>query len=102
MTGIERIAVERRRQIEVEGWTPEHDEQHERGELAMAAAYYVLLDTKAIEDAPRAAIPSWIWPKEWSLAWRKPSTRIRNLEKAGALIAAEIDRILRLESEDET
>jgi hypothetical protein len=25
MTGAERIAAERQRQIEVEGWTPEHD-----------------------------------------------------------------------------
>lgn len=28
MTVIDEIAAERRRQIEVEGWTPEHDDQH--------------------------------------------------------------------------
>lgn len=28
MSGAERIAVERRRQIEAEGWTPEHDDEH--------------------------------------------------------------------------
>jgi hypothetical protein len=31
------------------------------------------------------------WP--WSLSWWKPKGRIRNLERAGALIAAEIDRL---------
>lgn len=36
MTGIERIAAERRRQIGEEGWTPEHDAQHVNGELAEA------------------------------------------------------------------
>lgn len=30
--GIELIAAERKRQTEQEGWTPEHDEQHEFGE----------------------------------------------------------------------
>jgi len=28
MTAIEDIAAERRRQIEVEGWAPEHDDLH--------------------------------------------------------------------------
>jgi hypothetical protein len=40
MNGIERIAEERQRQIEVEGWTSEHDEQHIFGELSGAASCY--------------------------------------------------------------
>lgn len=94
MTGIERIAAERKRQIEVEGWTPEHDAQHVEGELARAAAVY------AKEAAWQASEPTYLsecsvgWPSSWDEAWFKPSTDpIRNLEKAGALIAAEIDRI---------
>jgi hypothetical protein len=36
------------------------------------------------------------WPKEWNVDWWKPSDDpIRNLVKAGALIAAEIDRLQR-------
>jgi hypothetical protein len=31
------------------------------------------------------------WP--WSFEWWKPKDRIRNLVRAGALIAAEIDRL---------
>jgi len=27
MNGIERIAAERERQVEAEGWTPEHDDE---------------------------------------------------------------------------
>lgn len=40
MNGAELIAAERRRQIEQEGWTPEHDDQHSGGELATAGAVY--------------------------------------------------------------
>lgn len=37
-SGIDLIAAERQRQIEEEGWTPDHDDQHTNGELALAAA----------------------------------------------------------------
>lgn len=40
-TGIELIAEERRRQIEAEGWTAEHDKgENSNGQLAAAAASY--------------------------------------------------------------
>jgi len=87
MNGIERIAAERKRQITEEGWTSKHDDLHSENELARAAACYAL----AVEGDIKAP-ENWPW-KAWS--W-KPSTRIRMLEKAGALIAAEIDRLLRL------
>jgi hypothetical protein len=90
MTGIELIAAERKRQIEEEGWTAEHDSQWEKGELAEAAAAY------AIHPFQDAAFINWrklLWP--WDIEWYKPETdRIHELEKAGALIAAEIDRLL--------
>lgn len=38
--GATRIADERRRQTEAEGWTPEHDDCHADSELAMAAVCY--------------------------------------------------------------
>ena len=37
-TGIELIAEERKRQIEEEGWTAEHDDQQTDGEIAEAAS----------------------------------------------------------------
>ena len=93
MTGIERISAERQRQIEKEGWTPEHDDEHREGELARAAACYAL-PPKAYEIE---GLPPAIWPRGWDRKWWKPSpdNRIRELEKAGALIAAEIDRLQR-------
>jgi hypothetical protein len=42
--GLELIKEERKRQIEVEGWTSEHDKEHTIGELANAAAYYAMTD----------------------------------------------------------
>lgn len=35
--GATRIADERKRQVEKEGWTPNHDDEHEENELAFAA-----------------------------------------------------------------
>lgn len=89
VNGIDLIAAERKRQVEQEGWTPAHDRRHEDGELAFAAACY------ALPEAARGIIvvtPKF-WP--WDLEWWKPTPddRIRELQKAGALIAAEIDRL---------
>ena len=44
MSGTDLIYLERARQIEVEGWTPEHDSKHKQGELANAAAYYAMTE----------------------------------------------------------
>jgi hypothetical protein len=92
MTGIERIAAERKRQIEEEGFTAEYDDQHEDGGLAKAAASYAYPREGGFFSR-RAAL----WP--WADGWYRPTpdNRIRELEKAGALIAAEIDRLLRKE-----
>ena len=43
MTGTELIAEERQRQIEVEGWTPEHDDEHDSGELSCAGELYAMI-----------------------------------------------------------
>ena len=100
MNGIERIAAERKRQVEDEGWNVTHDKEHNSGELAKAAACYAMgecplvfrgyLNGIGFENDPRLHE---IWP--FKAEWWKPSpeNRIRELEKAGALIAAEIDRI---------
>jgi hypothetical protein len=99
-TGADLIAAERRRQIEVEGWTAEHDAQHLNGELAMAAQAYIDTMRKAVAAASGRLdgelwklAPPLAWPWDWE--WWKPSDDpVRNLVKAGALIAAEIDRIV--------
>ncbi len=101
-TGAELIAAERLRQIEVEQWSATHDEDQDNEELAKAAVCY------ALPPAWRGRVVSrttkdfvdllWPWDDEW---WKpSPDDRIRELAKAGALIAAEIDRLQREATHD--
>lgn len=89
------VLAERQRQVEAEGWTAEHDDQHTGGELAQAAAAYAFYFTDADNTQPAAEV---LWPLSWASAWWKPWDRRRNLVKAGALILAEIERLDRLPS----
>ncbi len=91
------VLAERQRQIDVEGWTPEHDDAHGYGDLARAAACYALTIREwrfRIDGALN--VLEYLWP--WSLEWWKPTTRRRDLVKAAALILAEIERIDREEA----
>lgn len=106
-TGIELITEERQRQIGEEGWSEEHDDQHTAGELAIVAACYAAADDKDvfvlrggvnIEESHLPAIVD-AWPETWAPEWdkRKTHSRIRQLQIAGALIAAELDRLGRID-----
>ena len=89
--GVAAIARERLAHTTREGWTPEHDDRHVFGEMAKAAATYA-----HPQNASHVFVARW-WP--WSLDWWKPTpeNRKRELEKAGALLAAEWDRLDRIE-----
>lgn len=99
--GLAVVAAERRRQVDEEGWTPEHDDRHDAGELAGAGAAYALnaacllhpFNGTPIEEPPK----SWLLERSW---WKPDSgdNPVRDLARAGALIAAEIDRHLRSEA----
>lgn len=112
-SGAELIAAERQRQLDAEGWTPEHDDRHAKGELAWAATCYaapeavVRVHVQQDRDGVGGGV-GWAepWPSEWVenanrgepgvVSWRRPKVdRITELVKAGALIAAEIDRLQR-------
>ncbi|MBM2884048.1 hypothetical protein JFK97_06560 [Chromobacterium phragmitis] len=84
-TVIEEIAAERRRQIEVEGWTPEHDALHCRFTLSTAAGCYAMHAHRPANDPPSA----WPWDKTW---WKPSADPRRNWIKAAALLVAEIER----------
>jgi hypothetical protein len=94
-TGIEIITDERKRQIVEEGFDFKRDDGYDSQQLARAAACYA--------EPIRPLSEAWFgrdlrlenWP--WARSWWKPSpeNRIKELAKAGALIAAEIDRLQR-------
>lgn len=84
--GILPIALERQRQIEVKGYLPEHDDEHIHGDLAVAAAALAVHGTDAsIDDALRD-------DDFWGLIRKNKDNRLRRLQIAGALIAAEYQR----------
>jgi hypothetical protein len=100
-TVIEIISDERKRQIEVEGYTSEHDDRLSNESIARAAACYAMpKDIREIKICPYGDLMFALW--NWNERYWKPSKddtikgRIRELAKAGALIAAEIDRLQRL------
>lgn len=119
-TGVELISDERERQLREEGYAHEHDDIHDGGELAAAACCYAAPERiyklyKYDSNDPRFAfVDPWPWdvdndkrvpahhlsdarrdPKDMSTEWR-----IDLLVKAGALLAAEIDRLQRKGTED--
>lgn len=93
------IALERLRQVSLEGFTEEVDDAYGRGELAEAAVCYAdlainqqltgMTPAEAKENAARL----WPWDRD---GFNPKDDPIRNLVRAGALIAAEIDRLKRL------
>lgn len=93
MTGIEIIAEERKRQVKQEGYDDAHDAEHTDGSLAMAAACYAIpARQRNWYLVNRASLRETLWPFEEKY-WKPSDDRIRELAKAGALIAAEIDRL---------
>lgn len=103
---LEDIAAERQRQIGKEGWSLDHDDENNQGELARAASAYALAASYddwgrdgrkpnekilAEYDGGKFTRLRSLWPWDWK--WWKPTNRRRDLVKAGALIVAEIERL---------
>ena len=86
MNGVKLIEQERNRQITEEGYDYEHDRQESLEELLRAAVCYAKVNYEPIERSE--------WPHSWDYSYWKPTVTLRNLQKAGALIAAAIDKYL--------
>lgn len=105
LSGAERIVAERQRQIDVKGFSLEHDATHSTVQFIAAALTYltqadfqvryphVPYDPQmALKILDEHGFPSSVWP--WADEdWKASPDPVRNLEKAGALVAAAIDRI---------
>lgn len=96
------VAAERRRQITAEGWTPEHDDNHVNDEIAALACFYAMppgareWDTSSTGYGLR--LGDAILPHDWASI--EDGDRRRELVKAGALILAEIERLDRMDIND--
>lgn len=94
-TGIDLIAIERKRQIEELGYDYENDALYADEQLAKAGAVYALPENyrnpEPMDDPEYDTLLNAIWP--WDKSYYKPSpeNRVKELSKAGALIAAQID-----------
>lgn len=98
------ILRERKRQVVVEGWSRQHDDTHDRGELARAAAAYAYeasgdRQINVVGHTPERGYFTigWFTPAlalfPFHRSWWKPKSPRENLVKAGALIIAEIERL---------
>lgn len=98
MDAVALIAKERKRQIREEGWTTEHDREHNPEDLPLAGSCYaedaarnLALMSNGLALRSQGTPTSWPWDNKW---WKPtPYDPVRQLVKAGALIAAAIDRI---------
>ena len=88
------VLAERERQKSVEGWTPEHDDKHDEGQMADAAACYAMTKFSRNWLTPCGNVGDAVWP--WKRSWWKLKDRRRDLVRAGALILAEIERLDRI------
>ena len=92
LESIDLVKNERIRQITEEGYSCTHDDQEIAHQLSNAAIVYAT-------PAPLRHEIMHKWP--WDIKHFKPDStatidgRIRELTKAGALICAEIDRLIR-------
>lgn len=89
LSGIEEITDERKEHYTKHAWSHEGDDQYTNDELIDAAMQYIGGDIISC------------WPESWDKKWYKPGDRIQELRRAGALIAAEIDRLKRREKRDQ-
>lgn len=87
------VIAERGRQVEVEGYTPDHDDEHGNGELArLAAAYCINHSVSTYRYAPGLSAIC-VMIADTVKGWFKPKDSRRDLVRAAALIVAEIERI---------
>jgi hypothetical protein len=85
------VLAERQRQVSAEGWTPDHDDEHRDGAMAIAAACYAM---QGLPSRVSGELVGKLWPwTGWAWKWCKPKDKRSNLIRAAALLLAEIERL---------
>lgn len=88
------VQAERRRQVGVEGWTPEHDDAHACDEIAAFACFYAMPPAARDWDASSTGYGDTLGKAVLPEGWEpKTGDRRRELVKACALALAEIERL---------
>lgn len=90
-SGIELISEERQEQIEKHGFDAKHDADYEAEKQLAYAAIYLLMNYSDFQDNAK------YFPANWEQSWKikfDSKSDIEGLRIAGALIAAEIDRLI--------
>ena len=90
--GIELMADERVRQLFKLGYDADNDDKYTDNSLAWAGTFY------AFPGVIHQSVIIWPWAKEFNK--KVQHSRIEQLTIAGALIAAEIDRLFRLDEKE--
>lgn len=85
------IAIERKRQVDGEGYDPAHDDAHRDGEILAAADCYVA-NVRMTCGYRADGVPVG-WP--WEPGYWKPKDAVRDYVRAGALMVAERERLER-------
>ena len=109
MISIDLITKERRLQITEKKYDDKHDDYHDKGELLQAAKCYieyVCLNSKIMDNTNDSYVNNLKiyrsgkrpenWPPQFDKDSWNPDSPIRDLVKAAALIAAEVDRRMRI------
>ncbi|MNQ66735.1 hypothetical protein D3C85_812340 [compost metagenome] len=103
MDGVELIAIERKRQVDDLNWDYTDKELYDNNQLSTAGLVYALSeeDKSWFEHEIGINFPKLFWP--WNDKYYKPTPkyRVRELVKAGSLIAAQIDYELNKQKSDE-
>jgi hypothetical protein len=85
------VLAEKKRIVDVEGYTPELDDAYVDAELAFAGIAYAVHYTLGNQIASDASLC--FWPPTWRKELYKPKSPRRNLVRAIALLLCEVERI---------
>lgn len=94
-SGVGRIAVERNRQVNEKGWTPEHDRREHEDESLILAACALAMEAYGNREMATSIGrmgPEWVDALNYYASDKYAHAPERLLEIAGALIAVELDR----------